>query len=90
MERLNTFAVGIILVSSTLTVMGGSVIAPVLNLMREGLGADPASAGIIITTHGIFIAICSPLVGILIDRVGVKRPFVAGLVLYGWPAVPVC
>jgi len=83
MKRLNVFAIGIILASSTLTVMGGSIIAPVLNLMREGLGADPASAGIIITTHGIFIAICSPLVGILIDRVGVKRPFVAGLVLYG-------
>ena len=63
--------------------MAGSIIAPVLNLMREGLDADPASAGIIITTHGIFIAICSPLVGVLIDRVGTKSPFVSGLVLYG-------
>jgi MFS family permease len=79
----DTFALWIILAASTLTVMAGSLIAPVLNLMREGLGADPASAAIIITTHAILIAICSPLIGIVIDRVGPKRPFVLGLVLYG-------
>jgi ACDE family multidrug resistance protein len=63
--------------------MAGAIIAPVLNLMREGLGvADPASAAIIITTHGIFIALCSPLIGILIDRIGVKWPYVLGLFLY--------
>ena len=73
----------ILLASSTLTVMAGAIIAPVLNLMREGLGADPSSAAIIITTHGIMIALCSPLIGILIDRLGVKRPYVFGLILYG-------
>jgi ACDE family multidrug resistance protein len=77
------FALWILLASSTLTVMAGAIIAPVLNLMREGLGADPSSAAIIITTHGIMIALCSPLIGILIDRLGVKRPYVFGLVLYG-------
>ena len=51
--------------------------------MREGLGTDPASAAIIITTHGILIAICSPLIGVVIDRIGIKRPFVLGLFLYG-------
>ena len=63
--------------------MAGAIISPVLNLMREGLGADPSSAAIIITTHGIFIAICSPLVGILIDKIGTRRPYVMGLILYG-------
>ena len=74
----------IILASCTLTVMAGAIIAPVLNVMRQGLGVDPVSAGLIITTHSIFIAILSPLVGVVIDRVGVKKPFVAGLVLYGF------
>ena len=77
------FALWILLASSTLTVMAGAIIAPVLNLMRESLGADPSSAAIIITTHGIMIALCSPLIGVLIDRLGVKRPYVFGLVLYG-------
>jgi len=83
MKTHSTFSLWIILASATLTVMAGSIISPVLNLMREGLGADPVSVAIIITTHGIFVALCSPLIGILIDRVGVKRPFVLGLVLYG-------
>ncbi len=74
----------IILASCTLTVMAGAIIAPVLNVMRQGLGVDPVSAGLIITTHSIFIAALSPLVGVVIDRVGVKKPFVAGLVLYGF------
>ena len=83
MKASSTLSLWIILISATLTVMAGSIIAPVLNLMREELGADPVSAAIIITTHGIFIALSSPLIGILIDRVGAKRPFVLGLLLYG-------
>lgn len=43
----------------------------------------PGAARLIITTHGILIAICSPLVGLLIDKFGAKRPFVLGLILYG-------
>jgi len=73
----------VILASATLTVMAGSVISPVLNLMTEGLGVGAGSARIIITTHGIMIAICSPGIGLLIDRIGVRRPFILGLILYG-------
>ena len=73
----------VILASSTLTVMAGSIVAPVLNLMREGLNVDPTYVGLIITTHGLFIALFSPLMGSLIDRVGPKWPFAMGLLLYG-------
>jgi len=83
MKINNKVTLGVILASTTLTVMAGAIIAPVVNLMREGLGADPSSAAIIITTHGILIAICSPLVGIVIDRMGTRRPYVMGLFLYG-------
>ncbi|MFC1958277.1 MFS transporter, partial [Chloroflexota bacterium] len=58
------------------------MLAPVVNLVRDGLGADPASAGLIITTHALFVALSSPLVGIFIDRIGTKKPFIFGLILY--------
>ena len=73
----------VLLTSATLTIMAGTVVAPVLNLMRQGLSIDPAAVGLIITTHGLFIAIFSPLMGSIIDRIGPKGPYVIGLFLYG-------
>ena len=73
----------IVLVSSTLTIVASSIIAPVINLLREDLGVDPASVGLILTIHGIFVAIFSPVFGVIIDRWGPKRVFVFGLVLFG-------
>jgi MFS family permease len=83
MKIFNRFTLWVILASGTLTVMAGSILSPVLNLIREGLGVDPASVGLIITAHGLFIAIFSPLWGNLIDRIGTKKPFMFGLALYG-------
>ena len=83
METSSKYGLWIILASSTLTVMAGAIIAPVLNLMEEELYVTPELARLIITTHGIFIALCSPLIGVIIDRIGVKKPFVFGLVIYG-------
>ncbi|MFC1908947.1 MFS transporter [Chloroflexota bacterium] len=83
MQTSSKYALWIILASSTLSVMAGAIIAPVLNLMGEELGVVPELARLIITTHGIFIALCSPFIGMIIDRIGVKKPFVFGLVIYG-------
>lgn len=83
MDKENRYILWLILVSATLTIMAGSVIAPVLNLMREGLNVDPASVGLIITTHGLLIALFSPLMGSMIDKIGPKRPYAFGLILYG-------
>lgn len=79
----NRITLWIILASATLTVMAGSILAPVLNLIREGLGVGTASAGLIITTHALFVALFSPLIGSIIDKIGAKKPFIFGLVLYG-------
>ena len=76
-------SLSIIFASATLTIMAGSIIAPVLNLMRDGLGVAPSYVGLIITTHGLFMALVSPLMGSIIDRKGVRRPFIAALLLYG-------
>jgi len=64
--------------------MAGAIISPVLNPMGEELGVDPALTRLIITTHGIFIALCSPLIGIIIDRIGAKKPLIFGLIIYGF------
>jgi MFS family permease len=77
------FSLGVILASATLTIMAGSIIAPVLNLMRDGLGVAPASVGLIITTHGLFMALFSPLMGSVIDRKGARRPYIVALLCYG-------
>jgi ACDE family multidrug resistance protein len=77
------FSLGVIFASATLTIMAGSIIAPVLNLMRDSLGVAPASVGLIITTHGLFMALSSPLMGSLIDRKGARRPYIAALICYG-------
>lgn len=76
-------SLGVILSSATLTIMAGSIIAPVLNLMRAGLGVAPSSVGLIITTHGLFMALFSPLMGSIIDRKGARRPYIAALIGYG-------
>ncbi len=83
MKMYNRFSLWIILISSALTIATGSILAPALNLIREGLGVDPASAGFIITTHGLFTALFSPLIGNLIDKIGAKKPLVFGLLFYG-------
>lgn len=73
----------LILASSTLTVMAGAILGPVVRNISIGLGVDPSLAGLIITMHGIFVFLLSPLAGSLIDKIGSKRPYVFGLLLYG-------
>ena len=82
MKNYNKATLWVILASATLTVMAGAIIAPVLNLMGEGLNVEPSSARILITTHSIFVALFSPLFGVLIDRIGPKKPLVIGLALF--------
>ncbi|MEJ2633043.1 MAG: MFS transporter [Acidihalobacter sp.] len=76
-------ALTLLLLASTLAVMAGSAIAPVVELMRGDLGVDGTAAGLILTMHGLVIAIISPLAGWMIDRWGVRAPLAGGLLLYG-------
>jgi len=83
MPDRNKLILPILLFSATLTVMAGAIISPVQNLMRDGLGIDPSYVGAIITTHGLFMALFSPLMGSLIDKKGVRGPYIAGLFIFG-------
>jgi len=55
MKISNRFTLRVILASAILTVMAGSMLALVVNLVRDDLGVDPASTGLIITTHALFV-----------------------------------
>ncbi|WP_147430369.1 MFS transporter [Rhodococcus pyridinivorans] len=73
----------VLLLASTLGVMAGAIVMPVLEIIRGDLGIDGTAAGFIITAHGFAIAVTSPLIGRAIDRYGVRRSLGAGLILYG-------
>jgi ACDE family multidrug resistance protein len=76
-------ALTVLLLTSTLGVMAGAIVAPVLEVIRTDLDVNGTAAGLIITTHGLTIAIASPLVGRLFDRHGVRVPMGVGLVIFG-------
>lgn len=63
--------------------MAGAIIGPVVKQIGIGLNVDPSSAGLIITMHGVFVFLLSPVAGALIDRFGARRPLFSGLLLYG-------
>ncbi|GCB46917.1 MFS transporter [Streptomyces sp. NL15-2K] len=82
-EPRRTGALVTLLLASTLGVMAGSVISPVVEVIRGDLGISGTEAGLVVTAHALAVAVVSPLVGRLIDRRGVRTPLAWGLVLYG-------
>lgn len=83
MRVFDKYYVWVMVVYATLPVMAGAIIAPVINRIQADLAISATAAGIIITAQALFIALCSPISGALIDRFGAKTPVVLGLVLYG-------
>ncbi|MDZ7687701.1 MAG: MFS transporter [Halobacteriales archaeon] len=75
-------ALWVVVASATLTVMAGAILGPVVSEIRDGVGVSDTLAGLIITTHGAFIVLTSPLAGAAVDRFGPRRPYIAGLVVY--------
>jgi ACDE family multidrug resistance protein len=76
-------ALAVLLAASTLTVMAGAILSPVLELIRRDLALSDTAAGLVLTVHGFSLAIAGPLVGRAIDRWSVRPTLVWGLLLYG-------
>lgn len=72
----------VLLVAGSLTTMAGGVVAPILPEMVQQLQLDPALAGNLVSMHCLTIALFSPPLGILADRVGRLRVLVPSLILY--------
>lgn len=74
-----------LLAASTLTVMAGATIAPLLPAMQERF-AGAANADLLVrlvlTVPALLIAVCAPVAGVLVDRVGRKPVLLASVVLY--------
>ncbi|UQA94091.1 MFS transporter [Streptomyces halobius] len=75
-------SLAVLLPASTLGVMGGATIAPVIEAIRQALDVGGTAAGLVLTSHSLAIALVSPLVGRATDRCGVRLPLAAGLVVY--------
>ncbi|MEV6695037.1 MFS transporter [Micromonospora sp. NPDC051196] len=73
----------VLLIGSTLTVMAGAVLTPVVQLLITERQLTATAAGLVVTVHGVSLAVTAPAAGRLVDRCGVRRPLVVGLLLYG-------
>ncbi|MGH3386658.1 MAG: MFS transporter [Nocardioidaceae bacterium] len=82
-DGANRPALTVMLLASTLTVMAGTVLAPVVELLRDDLDLTRTAAGLVLTAHGLSLAITGPFVGWTIDRWGVRWTLAAGLATYG-------
>ncbi|HBY81192.1 MAG TPA: MFS transporter [Cyanobacteria bacterium UBA11148] len=72
----------VLLAAGSLTTMAGGVVAPVLPEMVQQLHLNPAFAGNLVSMHCLTIALFSPPLGILADRIGRLRVLIPSLILY--------
>jgi len=72
----------ILLAAGSLTTMAGGVVAPVLPDIVQELHLDPGLAANLVSMHCLTIALFSPPLGILADRIGRLKVLVASLLFY--------
>ncbi len=73
----------VILAAGSLTPMAGGVVAPVLPDVIEYLNIDPVLAGGLVSMHSLTIALFSPFLGILADKISPTKVLVPALICYG-------
>lgn len=72
----------VLLAVGSLITMTGGVVAPILPEMVQQLHFDPKLAGNLVTMHCLTIALFSPPLGFLADRIGRLQVLVPSLLLY--------
>ena len=78
-------AQGTLLFASMLTIMAGATIAPALPAIQREFSSTPNAAvlvGLMLTMHGLFIAVGAPIIGALADRYGRRRLLLVSTVVY--------
>jgi predicted MFS family arabinose efflux permease len=79
-KRMRVFI--ILLAAGCLTTMTGGIVSPVLPEMVQQLQFDPNWAGMMVSAHALAIALCTPIMGILADRIGKLKVMLPSLILY--------
>ncbi|MUL37310.1 MFS transporter [Gloeocapsopsis dulcis] len=72
----------VLLLAGSLTTMTGGVVAPVLPEIIEHLQLDTGLAANLVSVHNLTIALFSPPLGILADRIGRLKVLVPALIFY--------
>lgn len=72
-----------VLASTALAPLGVRFISPALPTIRDAFAVTDAQASLLISAYFAVGIVCSPLVGLLVDRVGRKVVLVAGLLTFG-------
>jgi hypothetical protein len=67
-------ALWVIVASGTLTVMAEAILRPVVDGIQSGLGVSGSLAGLIITTHGLFIVLTNPRSPVVPDSSSTPLP----------------
>lgn len=72
----------ILLAAGCLTTMTGGIVSPILPEMVQELDFNPRWAGMLVSAHALAIALFTPIMGILADRIGKLKVMIPSLVLY--------
>ncbi|HEY9619797.1 MAG TPA: MFS transporter [Crinalium sp.] len=73
----------VLLAAGCLTTMTGGIVAPVLPEMIQELHLiNSPWSGMLVSTHALTSALCTPLLGILADRVGKLKVMIPALICY--------
>lgn len=79
---LKDFRLLVLLAAGSLTTMAGGIVAPILPEIVHQLQIPSGLAGSLVSMHCLTIALFSPPLGILADRIGRLRVLVPSLLLY--------
>jgi len=82
-ERQRAVVVGAVIVSTFFVGFGGGVIFPILPNLGVVLGISPFMVGLILSANRFSRLLANAPAGVLVDRVGTRTPFVAGMVVQG-------
>ncbi|MEM9137383.1 MAG: MFS transporter [Cyanobacteria bacterium P01_F01_bin.42] len=74
---------GILMAAGALSSAVGSMVAPVFPEVKQALQVSPWWAGTLVGVHTLTMALATPLLGLLANRVGHRRVLVGSLIAYG-------
>ena len=75
--------IGAVIVSTFFVGFGGGVIFPILPNLGVVLGISPVLVGLILSANRFSRLFANAPAGVLVDRLGTRTPFVAGMIIQG-------